>query len=76
MATTIQIKEKTLERLKYFKEYNKESYDEIINKLIDEAEEGNLTDEAIKGIKQGLRDVKEGRISKIEDVAKELGIKL
>ena len=33
-TTTIQLKEKTLERLKYFKDYSKESYDEILNKLI------------------------------------------
>ena len=76
MATTIQVKESTLERLKYFKEYSKESYDEVINKIIDECEEGSLTDEAIEGIKRGLRDSKEGRISKIEDVAKKFGVKL
>ena len=43
MPTTIQVKEDTLERLKYFKETAKESYDEIINKVLNEIEEGELT---------------------------------
>lgn len=75
-ATTIQIKNETLGRLKYFKEYNKESYDEIINKLIDEIEEGELTDEALKDIIEAKKEIREGKGQKIEEVAKELGIKL
>tara|TARA_Y100000310_G_C20686319_1_gene819257 strand:- start:3305 stop:3535 length:231 start_codon:yes stop_codon:yes gene_type:complete len=76
MPTTIQIKEKTLNRLKYFKESSKESYDEIISKLMDSIEEGNLTDETIEDIKVGLKEVKEGKGEPIEDVAKEFGISL
>ena len=76
MATTVQVKEQTLERLKFFKESSKESYDEIINKVLDEVEEGELTDEAIEDIKIGLREVREGKGKPIEQVAKELGLKL
>ncbi len=76
MATTVQVKEQTLERLKFFKESSKESYDEIINKVLDEVEEGELTDEAIEDIKTGLREVKEGKGKSIEEVAKEFGLKL
>tara|TARA_Y100000310_G_scaffold293782_1_gene323636 strand:+ start:9293 stop:9523 length:231 start_codon:yes stop_codon:yes gene_type:complete len=76
MTTTIQVKEKTLDRLKYFKNYSKESYDEVINKLIDNLEEGELTDEAIEDIKISLTEVKEGKGENIEDVAKEFGVKL
>jgi predicted CopG family antitoxin len=76
MNTTIQVKGDTLERLKFFKAYNRESYDEVLNKLMDEKEEGKLTEEAIRGIQRGLRDVKAGRGKSIEQVAKELGIKL
>ena len=75
-ATTIQIKNETLERMKYFKKYNKESYDEIINKLIDEIEEGELTDEALKDIIEAKKEIREGKGQKIEEVAKELGIEL
>lgn len=75
-TTTIQIKEGTLERLKYFKEYNKESYDELINKVIDEIEEGQLTDEALRDIVEAKKEIRAGKGQKIEDVASELGIKL
>jgi predicted DNA-binding protein len=74
--TTIQVKTETLDRLKYFKEYSKESYDEIINKVIDEVEEGELTDEALKDIIEAKKEIREGKGQKIEDVAAELGIKL
>ena len=76
MATTIQIKDETLERLKYFKEYSKESYDELINKLIDEIEEGQLTDGALQDILEAKKEIREGKGKTIEEVAKELGIKL
>ncbi len=75
-TTTIQIKEKTLEKLKYFKEYSKESYDEIINKLINLLEEGELTEYATKKIISGLEDVKKGRVIGLDTYAKKRGISL
>ncbi|MDA1196615.1 MAG: hypothetical protein O2779_01475 [Nanoarchaeota archaeon] len=76
MPTTIQVKNETLDRLKYFKEGSKESYDEIINKVLDDIEEGELTDSAIEDIKKGLQEVKQGKGQPLEDVAKEFGISL
>ena len=76
MPTTIQLKNNTLDRLKFFRGYSKESYDEIINKIMDDVEEGELTENAIKDIQEGLLEVKKGKGQKIEDVAKELGVKL
>lgn len=76
MATTIQVKEETLERLKFFREYSKESYDEVINKLLNEMEEGELTDDAINDIKIALKEVREGKGKPIESVAKEFGVRL
>ena len=75
-TTTIQIKNQTMERLKFFKEYSKESYDEIINHILNKIEEGELTDEAIDDIKMALKEVKEGKGESIEDVAEEFGVKL
>ncbi len=76
MSTTIQLKDNTLDRLKYFKEYSKESYDEIVNKLMNMLEEGELTEMAAKKIMRGMEDVKEGRAISLEDYAKKRGIAL
>ncbi len=77
--TTIQINERTLERLKALKRYERESYDEVVNALIDEAEE-ELTEDEIEEVELALREIKEKGIKrttkKIEDVAKEMGIRL
>ena len=76
MKTTIQINSDTLERLKSFKQHQRESYEEVLNTLLDEIEEEALKDEEIEEIKEALENVKQGKIYPIEDVAKELGISL
>ena len=74
--TTIQISKTTLERLKALKRYERESYEETINTLADEADEEVLTEEEIEDIKQALEEVKQGKTYPIEQVAKELNIAL
>ncbi len=74
--TTIQINTNTLERLRALKRYERESYDEIVNSLIDESEDEELSKEEIEAIKRGLDDKRKGRTYSIEEVAKRLGIKL
>ena len=74
--TTVQISTDTLERLKRLKQHERESYDFILNKLIDENEEEELSDEEIEDIKIALENVKQGKVKSIEQVAKELGIVL
>ena len=76
METTIQLKSKTVQRLKYFKEFSKESYDEILNKVLDSLEEGELTEVAEQKIVQGMKDVKYGRVISLEEYAKKRGISL
>ena len=76
MVTTIQVKDATLDRLKTRKEYARESYDELLNKLLDQSDEGELSTAAIDSIKRGLDDIKRGRTSSLEKVAKEFGVKL
>ena len=75
-TTTIQLKQETLDRLRYFKEYSKESYDEIVNKLFNAIEEGELTELAVKEITSGLKDIKEGRVIALEAYAKKRGMLL
>lgn len=74
--TTIQVNSKTLERLKSMKKHSRESYDETLNFLIDEAEDDELTPEELEDIQKALEEVKQGKTTPIEEVAKELGITL
>jgi len=74
--TTVQLNKNTLERLKAIKNFERQSYDEVLNNLIDNVEEETLSEEEIKEIQEGLEDVKRGRVKPIEIVAKEMGIVL
>ena len=72
--TTIQINFETLERLKSLKNFERQSYDELLNNLIDNCEEESLSKEEIDDIKIALENVKKGKVKSIEQVARELGI--
>ena len=74
--TTIQINFETLERLKSLKNFERQSYDEVLNNLIDNNEEESLSEEEIEDIKIALENVKKGKVKPIEQVARELGITL
>jgi len=74
--TTIQINFETLERLKSLKNSERQSYDELLNNLINNCEEESLNEEEINEIQKGLEDVKKGRVYPIEVIARELGISL
>ena len=74
--TTIQINLETLERLKSLKHSERQSYDELLNNLINNCEEESLSEEEINEIQKGLEDVKKGKVYSIEVVARELGIAL
>jgi predicted transcriptional regulator len=72
--TTIQINQSTLERLKSIKRFERQSYDDLLNSVLNEAEEEVISKEEIEEIQRGLEDIKKGKIYSIESVAKELGI--
>lgn len=72
--TTIQINQSTLERLKALKNIERQSYDDMLNNLIDNVEEETLSQEEVEEIKLGLENVRKGRVKPIEQVAKELGV--
>ena len=76
MRTTIQLEKPTVERIKQYKRFPKESYDQIINTILNEVEDETLTPEEIEDLQEALEQVKKGELFKIEDVAKELGISL
>lgn len=74
--TTIQISSETLERLKSMRTHQKQSYDELLNTIIDEVEEETLSETEINEIKKSLEEIRTGKTYTIEQVAKELGVKL
>ncbi|HNZ52318.1 MAG: hypothetical protein BWY36_00674 [Candidatus Diapherotrites archaeon ADurb.Bin253] len=74
--TTIQINIDTLEKLKSLKHSERQSYDDVLNGLIDNCEEESLSEEEIDGIKIALEEVRRGEVYPIEHVAKELSVKL
>jgi hypothetical protein len=74
--TTIQINQQTLERLKNLRKFERQSYDDVLNSMIDDIEEESLSEEEIVEIQQGLEDIRRVRVHSIESVAKELGITL
>ena len=74
--TTIQISQGTLNRMKNLKSHERQSYDELLNGILDNVEDEELSEQEIKEIQESLEAVKRGRTKPIEQVAKELGIKL
>lgn len=74
--TTVQLSSQTLGRLKSLKSFERQSYDDLLNNLIDNIEEEPLSQEEIEEIQEALEEVKRGETVPIEEVAKELGITL
>ncbi len=76
--TTIQIEKVTRERLQKLRIGTRETYDEIINALMDlvpvRDDEGEYTPEFRNSILRGLLDIKRGRVYTLEQVEKKLGL--
>ena len=71
----MQIKKDLKERLNSLRLYPNESYDSVIRRLSELAEdEEPLSRDAIQRIEESLKDIKEGRIYTTEEVKKRLKI--
>lgn len=75
MVTTIQLEEEIKNRLKEMKIHPRETYGEVIERLIQTGAEEELSTKTIKNIERSLEDVKSGRTYSAEEVKKKLGIK-
>ena len=75
-TTTIQVSPATRERLARLKSYPRETYDELLNKLlalIPEADEEGLYTHAFRvGLLDARLDIKEGRVTDHDRVKREL----
>jgi hypothetical protein len=78
--TTVALHRSTLARLKGFREYGRESYDETLNKLMTLVSmkktdsDGELNAKTGKEIEIGKREIKEGRGMSTKELMKKLGI--
>jgi len=78
MATTIQVSEKTRERLARLKSSPRETYDELLRKLLtlipEGYEEGRYTESFRVGLLNARLDIKEGRLTDHRELKKRLGL--
>ena len=72
MVTTIQVSDKLVDTLKIRKQYDKESYEEVIWDLVEDSMEVN--EETKREIEQARADIKAGRFYTHEQVKKKLGL--
>jgi hypothetical protein len=76
VKTMIQLEKRTVLKLQELKSYPRETYDELINKLIDYSNTDLVSEQELNEIEQGLADIRKGRVQSIESIAKKLKVKL
>lgn len=75
-TTTIQIRKSLKKKLEELKAYPNETMDQLITRLANSnIDYEPLSEEEIKGIEEGLADIKAGRVYTTAQLKKELGIK-
>jgi predicted transcriptional regulator len=75
-TTTVLLKKSTKKRIEELKLNPRESINSVIERFIDMATDSQpLSKEEINGIKRSLKDIEAGRVRKMGDVAREMGLK-
>ncbi|TLZ65478.1 MAG: hypothetical protein E6K16_02775 [Methanobacteriota archaeon] len=78
MATTIQVSESTRKKLARMKSSPRETYDELLNKLLslvpEGDDEGRYTQAFRVGLLEARLDIKEGRLTPLPEAKKRLGL--
>ncbi len=76
MVTSIQLESKTKTRLDKMKTFPKESYNDVVNRLLNVAEddEGILSSQTIKDLEKALAEVKSGKTILHNQVKKKYGL--
>lgn len=72
MATTIQVSEQLVNTLKKRKQYDRESYEEVIWDLVEDSME--ISEETKKELAEARAEIKKGKFYTLEQVKKEAGI--
>ncbi len=71
MATTIQIKEGIKSTLNQMKLFERETYNDVLERLIEDVQE--LDEKTKKEIESAIKEIKNGRYVTHEKLAKEMG---
>jgi len=76
-TTTIQISGNTKSKLDHIKDYPRESYEEVINKLLEIVAEENmeLSEETVKEIEEARKEFRAGRMVSFEEVKRKAGLR-
>lgn len=76
--TTIQITRETRERLSKLRAYERETYDELLNALLDLVpsgdDEGTYNEEFRASLRRSLSDIRQGRTHTLQETRKRLGL--
>lgn len=77
MKTTIQVKKEIKEHLDKFKNHPRETYNEVIARMIhvmSQQSKEELSQQTIKNLKKSLNDIEKGKVYSLEQIEKELGL--
>jgi len=74
MDTTIKIKDKTRIKLENFKIYSKETYNDVIERLMRAAQDDDLDPQTVRNLRKSLDDMEKGKTYSLEQVEKELDL--
>ena len=77
MPTSIQIEKEVKERLDKFKNHPRETYNEVLARMIRimSEEDAELSPKTIKNIEKSLAEIKAGKVYTHKEVKKRLGLK-
>ena len=73
MSTTIKISDKTKTKLEHLKLHKRESYSDVIERLMT-PQDDELDPQTIKNIRKSLDDIEKGKVYSLTQVEKELGL--
>ncbi|VVB85254.1 Uncharacterised protein [uncultured archaeon] len=71
MATTIQLKETTKDKLDKMKLYRQETYNDVLERLIEDVSDLNL--KTREELETAIKEIESGKWVSLEKLAKELG---
>lgn len=74
-ATSIYIREDLKDQLNSLKRHPKESYNDVIERLVTRAvDEESLSEDAIKGLEEALDEIRQGKLIPESEIMKKYGV--